>query len=513
MNGSPAMRTMLFLLALPLAAQTVLVVDDVTGTLVVGSLAPDVEWDRPTRKIKTKAPTPPPVSTIHTPRTSVELQATIDKAAGGDEIHLAAGLTYSGNFNLSGKAAPVTIRTADLAWSTSGKRVKPSDAPRMARVQTPNSAPAFYAGKDADNWRLVGLDLTNSDAVHSYNIVHIGDLNEARSLAELPNNFTIDRCYIHGAKLSARRGVLAMGTNIAITNSYIDNFFAQGVDSQAILVPGGRGPTLIENNFLEGAGENLFLSAESPHLGVDAIPENVTIRRNHLKKRLAWMLPGTGLVIKNLFEIKAARHVLVEANVMENNPVAGQSGFGVLFTARTGLIPEISDVKFRLNKIINSANGINVLGKNGEGAPGDLGRVFDLIVENNLFEGEMGRFLMCLNAIESLSVRHNTALGAGSHIMLSDGPMSGRIDFMGNAIGRGMYGIQHTGTGEGTRSIVAFWRAWDVSGNAFVGAAIPDWVPGAYPPGNTFVKDAAAIPPGVGCDMAALEAAVAGVVQ
>lgn len=502
-----------FLLALPLAAQMILVCDpDCTSA----ELDLDIVWDKPARKIKKKPSKPPvlpaPVSTIHSPRTAAELQVAIDKAAGGDEIHLSAGLTYSGNFNLPGKPSVVTIRTADLSWSTASQRVKPSDGPRMARVQSPNSLPAFMLAKDADNWHFTGIHFAASDTAPTYNVVQVGDLSEARSLAELPDKVTIERCLITGdPTFGGRRGVLLLGTNLTVRDSHIDSFFEGGADSQAILISSGKGPMLIENNYLEGAGENLFISNETQFLQADGIAENITIRRNHLKKRDAWK-PPVGFVMKNLFEIKSARHVLVEANVLENNWESGQTGFGILFTARTSTIPEISDVRFRFNKIINSQNGFAVLGKNGDGAPTDPGRVFDLVIEHNVIEGPAGRFMLFQNGIENVIVRNNTALGIGASIWLSDLAMSGRIDFTGNVIGRGVYGIHHSGTGEGTRSIVAFWREWDVQGNVFVGPGEPH-TPSMYPPGNTFVLTASEVPAGAGADMAALNAAIAGVVQ
>ena len=483
------MKLILFgILALSLTAQTI---------------NSNVAWEATTRQIRK--------SMIHTPKNAGTLQAAIDKSVGGDEIHLAAGKVYSGNFVLPGKSSVVTIRTADLSWSTLGQRVKPSDAPRMARVQSPNSTPAFMLGANADSWQFVGLEMVASSATHTYNVIQIGDLDYVRTLEELPNNITIERCYIHGdPMLGGRRGVLAMGTNITVRDSWIEGFFHSGADTQGILISEGKGPFLVENNYIEGAGENVIISAEAPFL-VGQFPENITIRRNHLKKRLAWK-PPVGIVLKNLFEIKSAKHLLVEGNVMENNWESGQSGYGILFTCRyrNGGVPcEISDVKFRLNKIINSANGINILGKDGEGAATDIGRVFDLFIEDNLFEGEVGRFLLLLNGIENVTVRRNTATRVASSIWLSDGPMGGRIDFLNNAIGRGQYGIHHSGTGEGTRSIVAFWREYSVTGNVFIG---PD-APGYYPDGNMFVADSAALPAGVGVDLATLNAAIAGVIQ
>ncbi|HXG90746.1 MAG TPA: hypothetical protein VNN73_00055, partial [Blastocatellia bacterium] len=43
---------------------------------------------------------------------------------------------------------------------------------------------------------------------------------------------------------------------------------------------------------------------------------------------------GTRWSVKNLFELKNARRVLIDANLFENNWVDGQSGFAILFTVR-----------------------------------------------------------------------------------------------------------------------------------------------------------------------------------
>lgn len=511
------MKTILTLaLALPLAAQQmVLFCDQDIGTCVPGKMDADVEWSAAERRIKRKTvpviPVPPVGVTIHRPRTAVEFQAVIDRSAGGDEIRLAAGLTYTGNIRLPGKASVVTIRTDDLSWSTLGVRVGPADAPRMARIQTPNSQPAIQFLPGADNWSIVGVHIQASPAARTYNVVQMGDIDHATTLDDYPDNVTIDMCYIRGDPvLGARRGVLAAGTRVKITNSYLSDFFETGADSQAILIAEGQGPTLVENNFIEGAGENLFISSATP--GVRGqFPENITIRRNHIKKRLAWSASPGGINVKNLFEIKSARHVLIEGNVLENNWVAAQNGFGILFTCRDengdGAC-EIVDVVFRNNKIINTAHGINVLGK--DDMVGNVGRIAGLRIENNLLVGAVGRAFQFINGVEDVTVSQNTVAGTANVGWLTDMQRNGRIVFTNNVLGRGEYGLMHSGTAEGTPSIVAGWREPDVRGNVLFP---PPCCGYTYPPGNTFVANAAAVPAGVGVDMAALNAAIAGVVR
>jgi len=500
------MKTLLILvLALPLAAQTTTVCDpDCTAA----TLDPGVVWDRPTRTIKPRVPTqPPPVSTIHTPRTAAELQTAINKAVGGDQIHLAAGLTYSGNFTLPGKPAPVTIRPADLSWSTAGKRVKPSDAAKMGQIRSINSMPAVMVA--GGNWALIGLDVGGvASTNHTINVIQIGD-EYAPSLAALPQNVTIDRCYIHGDLThGTRRGVYVMGRQVTIRDSYISDAFAPGNEAQAVGIFESQGVT-VENNFLEGAGENLFIASIAPVMrGV--FPSDIVIRRNHMFKRLAWQA-RPGPVVKNSMECKSCQNVLIEGNVFENCWASAQTGYSVLFTVRDengDKQAEISGVTFRNNKLVNVANGWNALGK--DDYAGNIGRMFGVVIENNLIEGAVGRAFQFLNGIEDLAARRNTVLGSAASIWSSDGMMSDKVSFTGNAIGYGQYGIHHTGTGDGTRSIVAFWRTWDVTGNVFFPAPCCGQ---PYPPGNTFVANAAAIPAGVGVDMAALNAAIAGVVQ
>ena len=491
------------LLAFQLSSQTFLTCNPHCGLI---TLENDVEYVPHSRKIRAKKKAVTPKMAIHTPTTAAELQTALTNSVGGDEIHLTAGTTYTGNFTLpSGKSSVVTIRTASVAWSTEGTRVSPSNLSSMAIIKGDTDSPVFNLGANSDNWKFLGIAIAASSSAHSYSLIQIGDLDNATTLAELPDNVTVERCYIYGdSTLGGRRGILAMGSNITVKDSYIENFFGTVTDPQAILISEGAGPTLIENNYLEGSGENLYISHEAQNLA--AFPENITIRRNHIKKRLAWQPPATNYIIKNLFEIKGGRNILFEGNVLENNWVSAQSGYAIVLTVRNHHSEgsaEISGVTIRNNRIINSASGINVLGKDDNSS--NIGQMFNILIDNNIIEGTVNRAFQFLNGIQSITVTNNTALSVTSSIWHSDQLMSGSIVFTNNAIGRGSFGIHNSGIAEGLPSIVHFWTSWTVTGNVFFPST------GAtYPAGNLFVADASQVPPGYGANITAINSAIAG---
>ena len=70
-------------------------------------------------------------------------------------------------------------------------------------------------------------------------------------------------------------------------NSYISDIKAVNADSQAINGYNGAGPFTIENNYLEGAGENVLFGGADPAV-TNLVPSNIVLRRNHLFKPLAW---------------------------------------------------------------------------------------------------------------------------------------------------------------------------------------------------------------------------------
>src|SRR5690606_6280638 len=208
------------------------------------------------------------------------------------------------------------------------------------------------------------------------------------------------RCFVHGdPAVGARRGIALNGAHLAAIDSWFADFKEQGADSQALAGWNGPGPFLIRNNYLEAAGENLMFGGATPAIE-GLVPADIEIRGNYFTKNLAWKAghaayAGTAWTIKNLFELKNARRVLIDGNVMEHNWPAGQNGLSILLTVRNenGAAPwvVVEDVTFTNNLLSGIAGGFNILGRDDNSAPS--GQTARIVIRNNLFRdmgGEWG---------------------------------------------------------------------------------------------------------------------------
>src|SRR5205085_12055824 len=139
----------------------------------------------------------------------------------------------------------------------------------------------------------------------------------------------------------------------AVIGCYVADTKTLRQDSQAIGVWNGPGGYVIETNHLEAAGENVMFGGGDPAI-LQLTPTNIVVRGNTMSKPLAWRDPGVpAWQVKNIFELKNARGVLVERNVLEHSWQQAQNGYAVLFTVRNqdGGCPwcQVEDVRFRWN--------------------------------------------------------------------------------------------------------------------------------------------------------------------
>jgi hypothetical protein len=452
-----------------------------------------------------------------------DLQAALHASQPGDVIELQAGATFIGNFTLPKKPGAdwIYIRSsAHALLPEPGTRVLPSHAGLMARIDTPNRTPAITTGAAAHHYRFVGIEVTARGATRSTgpfsdnNVVYLESEGGQTAPSQVPTDITFDRCYIHGTPTgSVRRGIAMNGARMAVVDSYLSDFHEVGADSQAVSGWNGPGPFKIVNNYLEGAGENLMFGGADPSIP-DLVPSDIEIRRNHLFKPLSWKIghptfAGTPWSVKNLFELKSARRVLAEGNLLEHNWQHDQNGFAILFTVRNqdGGAPwsSVEDVTFRRNILRHSGGGFNILAADNNFPSQQTKRI---LIRDNLLDdissvnwGGTGRLFQFLSldsrdtGILQLTVEHNTGFSNDSIAYTGDKRFAVHrsFAFRNNIAPKRTHGFAG-GTkswpppsplvaSDGSQTLNTFYVAPVFAGNVLIGSTPADY---SGHPGNFF---------------------------
>jgi hypothetical protein len=424
-----------------------------------------------------------------------DLQAAINAALPGDQLLLAAGAVYTGNFRLPVKAGTefITIRTDSPRLPGPGVRVTPAHAGELAKIKSPNASPALATADGAHHWRIENVEFLPT-AGGAGDIIALGSGSQT-DVSQLPRDLVLDRVYIHGDPIAGQKRGIALNSGYTeIINSYIADIKANA-DSQAICGWNGTGPYLITNNYLEAAGENVMFGGSDPTVW-NLVPSDITLRGNTLSKPTTWM--NSAWSVKNLFELKNARRVLVEGNLLENIWKAGQAGFAVQITPRNqgGKAPwsTVEDVTFRYNVIRHAGSGFNISGWDDLQASGQAQRIQ---IANNLLVdvdgnrwGGGGIFVQIGNSPRSVVVERNTVLHSGT-VLNVHGTRSGApwvIDgmaFRDNLLKHNQYGVKGDGMAVGQSTLSGYFRSLVFERNVLAGGS-----PSAYPAGNYFPSEA-----------------------
>jgi hypothetical protein len=198
--------------------------------------------------------------------------------------------------------------------------------------------------------------------------------------------------------------------------------------------------------------------------------------------------------VKNLFELKNARHVTVEYNVFENNWNNAQPGYAILFTPRNqdGGCPwcVVADVTFQFNVVRHSPSGINLTGYD---SPNPSAQTTGIRIRHNLVYGltqalgGAGWFVLIGDQPRDVIIDHNTADFDGSTAVYVYGGTSTApkqitgFQFTNNALRHGSYGINGASTAWGNNTIATYFPDGVVRGNWLQGGTVS-----RYPAGNYF---------------------------
>jgi hypothetical protein len=427
-------------------------------------------------------------------RAGSSFQEALDSAKPGDLLVLQSGATFTGPFVLPKKSGSgwIVIQSSAIdRLPMAGTRVSPSNSKFMPVLES--AAGSVLATEScASHYWFIGIEIRPAAGVFLYNLVQLG--NDERSLNELPHDIVFERCYIHGdPTLGGRRGIAMNSRATIVKDSYFADFKEVGADSQAILSWNGAGPFSIVNNDLQAAGENVMFGSADPTIQ-GLIPSDIEIRRNHFFKPLSWKMDdpsyaGTPWTVKNLFELKNARRVLIDGNLFEYNWPQAQNGFAILFTVRNqyGGAPwsRIEDVTFTNNIVRHVGSAVNILGFDNNHPSGQTRRVQ---IRNNLFTDiggawGPGRLFQLLEGTADVAIEHNTAFHA-ENFLYADGhtPHTGFI-FRNNIVEQRQYGLIGSGSAPGLASLKQYFPGAVMAGNAIVGANSD-----LYPPDNSFPK-------------------------
>jgi len=441
-------------------------------------------------------PSPASAATINVPRGG-DLHAALNTAKPGDTIALAAGETYVGNFTLPRKedvslpsrdaADFITIRTAGIDVVPEGTRLSIETAAPLAKLRSPNSQPVIQTAPGAHHWRLMLLELQSTTTGSGNDeILALGSATSAQtSLPQVPHDIVIDRMYIHGdSAVGTKRCVALNSAATVVTNSYISDCKRIGQEAQAIAGFNGPGPFTISNNYLEGAGENVMFGGVDPPIP-DLVPSDIRIVGNLISKPPSWR--NEKWTVKNLLELKNARRVTIERNVIEYNWVQAQSGFAVLFTVRNqdGKCPwcQVEQVVFENNVLQHSAGGISILGFD-DNHPSRQTRA--ITIRNNVVAdidrkwGGSGYAFMLTGGPRDITIDHNTVVQERAFgVVLVDGPQVLGFTFTNNIARHNDYGIIGTDHGPGNDTISAFFPGSTIAANV-----VADAEPTRYPRGN-----------------------------
>jgi len=430
------------------------------------------------------------------------LQTALNNANCGDTIQLQAGATFSGAFNFPAKSCDddhwIIVRTTspDSALPPEGTRLMPC----YAGVSSLPGRPAFHCASTknvlakllmnaggsgpvvfvtgANHYRLLGLEITRTTGT---GIVYA--LVSAPAIAATANNIILDRVWVHGtAQDDTKKGLLLGGMSYA---SVIDSFFTDmhctsitGACTDAAAVGGGSddpvGPFKIVDNFLESSGENILLGGAAASI----TPADIQISQNHLFKPLTWLKgqpgyvggpDGNAFIVKNLFELKNAQRVLLEANIMEDSWGGfSQDGYAIVITPANQSVAgggnvcpicQVTDVTIRYNSIGHVGGGLqigNVLSDNGGAAlDGERYSIHDLTIDdiNNITYSGSGNVAEIENMaataplLQNISISHLTALAPRMLFSIGAGltrPMV-NFNFTNSIFLAGTYPIWSTG--------------------------------------------------------------------
>lgn len=529
------------------------------------------------RVVPTYTPTNVSLATRHTPTNAAQLQTLLaggdigtGALAAGHVIELARGTVYNSPAipvhvfpDIPGAATnPITVVTSDLAAiPLPGVRITPANraiAPHFRCQQ--NNTPALRVL--GSGWHFVGIEADAGSTTSQFGIVNLGFvwessydpgtpytkdqyINHWRSLqngnlgnpqvegpwwtrlspSTVPTNIVLDRCDI-AARTYANQCAVVLWchtASVVIRDSWLWGEGRVASEDKSFATTEMVGPMLFENNTCCSSSIP-FLTGGGTRPGWDAIPQDLTIRRNHFFKPTRFIprsvdWDGNNRQHKNSFELKQGVRVLIENNVFENHYDGFQSQFfAIVFKVanQDGSFNTVqtTDVTFRHNRLVNIGGGfaIGAADRISGGTVGGIGRfsIYENYTQAPLgfwattpdafertwaFQVSQNEFIQAIHIERNTMVsRHPTSAASNTALVVTTETLVPGLVLRSNLLDYGFFGIQ--GNNSSNRGIATFSGAGSSAGGNFLYVESPGTAPtaGAFPTGQlTTITDAAAM--------------------
>jgi hypothetical protein len=192
--------------------------------------------------------------------------------------------------------------------------------------------------------------------------------------------------------------------------------------------------------------------------------------------------------VKNLLEVKNARHVQIDHNLIENVWQQAQTGFAVLFTPRNQYGGctwcGVQDVVFEHNVVRHMGAGIQIL---GDDDVNPSQQTTGIVVRNNEFSdidrrvwGGDGYFLQLTDSPRDVTIDHNTIISpSGKGVIAIGGGAVEQLVFTNNLARHNSYGIKGDNQSIGNGTIEYYLPGSVITANVFAGGKASN-----YPSGN-----------------------------
>jgi hypothetical protein len=331
------------------------------------------------------------------------------------------------------------------------------------------SGPIFI-DHDVDYIRFVGVKIQGmndgitgypndpNNGCANYGLVLIGlhpvTGQNVTTASELPQHLEFDRVSLSGHEQGDTvRAFFMQGNHFTLKNSLVYEIHMLSNDSQCIYATNAQTGVLVENNFLECAGENILFGGGRPQI-IGNVPSNIIQRHNYMTKQWDWWqhcarlttaygypctFAGRAWYTKNVTECKNCQHNAIYGNVIEASWQQNQNGGCVLFQAVAdepdSAWVTVKDIQVFNNVVRHCGQGFNIAGYGGQNGGATMGaRIW---VTNNLMYGirrmysEPGNnfgngFLLVSGSssagvpFDDVRIEHNTLDAEGTFIGLSN---------------------------------------------------------------------------------------------